>query len=80
MPNDTNPNCYQQGGVGLRSTSAYFRPLNFNTEVPIVTRTDIADAMRKLEAHEREHVTEKSHVLGHSDTVDAQVAKGRIIN
>ena len=28
----------------------------------IVTRTDIADAMRKLEAHEREHVAEKSHV------------------
>jgi integrase len=30
----------------------------------IVTHTDIADAMRKLEAHEREHVTEKSHVFG----------------
>jgi integrase len=54
----------------------------------IVTGTDIADAMRKLEAHEREHVTEKSHVFGHSDTVDGPlwttvdgpVAKGRIIN
>jgi hypothetical protein len=46
----------------------------------IVTRTDIADAMLKLEAHEREHVTEKSHVFGHSDTVDGPVAKGRIIN
>jgi hypothetical protein len=29
----------------------------------IVTHTDIADAMRKLEAHEREYVTEKSHVF-----------------
>jgi integrase len=46
----------------------------------IVTRTDIADAMLKLEAHEREHVTEKGHVFGHSDTVDGPVAKGRIIN
>lgn len=46
----------------------------------IVTRADIADAMRKLEAHEREHVTEKSHVFGHGDGVDGQVAKGRIIN
>ena len=46
----------------------------------IVTCTDIADAMLKLEAHEREHVTEKSHVIGHSDTIDGQVAKGRIIN
>jgi hypothetical protein len=41
--------------------------------------------IRKLEAHEREHVTEKSHVIGHGDGVDGQgvdgqVAKGRIIN
>jgi hypothetical protein len=27
-------NFFQQGGVGLKSTSAYFRPLNFNTKVP----------------------------------------------
>jgi len=46
----------------------------------IVTRTDIADAMHKLEAHEREHVTENSHVSGHGDTTDGQVAKGQIIN
>src|SRR5450755_1985358 len=46
----------------------------------IVTRTDIADAMRKLEAHEREHVTEKSHVFGHGDGMEGQVAMGRIIN
>ena len=32
----------------------------------IVTRTDISDAMRKLEAHERVHVTEKSRVLSAS--------------
>jgi integrase len=46
----------------------------------IVTRTDIADAMRKLEAHEREHVTEKSHVFGHSDSPDTKVAKPESIN
>lgn len=46
----------------------------------IVTRTDIADAMRKLETHEREHVTEDSHVLGHVDRQAAPVAKGQILN
>jgi integrase len=46
----------------------------------IVTRTDIADAMRKLEAHEREHVTEKSHVSGHGDALVGQVAKPESIN
>jgi len=46
----------------------------------IVTRTDIADAMRKLEAHEREHVTDKSHVFGHGDGKTAQVAKPQSIN
>lgn len=46
----------------------------------IVTRTDIADAMRKLEAHEREHVTQNSHVSGHGDASDGKVAKGQIIN
>jgi integrase len=46
----------------------------------IVTRTDIADAMRKLEAHEREHVTENRHVSGHGDAPAEQVAKPRSIN
>ena len=46
----------------------------------IVTRTDIADAMRKLEAYEREHVAEKSHVPGHSGTADGKVAKPQSIN
>ena len=46
----------------------------------IVTRTDIAEAMRKLEAHDHEHVTENSHVLGHVDVQSAPVAKGRILN
>jgi hypothetical protein len=31
-------------------------------------------------AHECEHVTEKSHVFGHGNGVDGQVAKGRVIN
>ena len=46
----------------------------------IVTRTDIADAMRKLEAHEREHVTENGHVSGHGDARVRQVAKPESIN
>jgi hypothetical protein len=46
----------------------------------IVTRTEIADAMRKLEAHEREHVTEKSHVFGSADSSNAKVAKPESIN
>jgi len=46
----------------------------------IVTRTDIADAIRKLEAHEREHVIDKSHVLGQGDTPKGQVAKLESIN
>src|SRR5439155_25842624 len=46
----------------------------------IVTRTDIADAMRKLEAHERQIVTEKSHVFGHGSAGNGQVAKPQAIN
>jgi integrase len=46
----------------------------------IVTRTDIADAMRKLEAHDREHATGNSHVYGHVDRASAPFAKPRIIN
>jgi hypothetical protein len=46
----------------------------------IVTRTDIADAMRKLEAHEREHVTEKGHVSGHVEGPKDQVAMPESIN
>ena len=46
----------------------------------IVTRTDIADAMRKLETHDREHATENGHVSGHGDDTDGQVAKTQIIN
>jgi len=46
----------------------------------IATRTDIADAMQKLEAHEREHVTKKSHVFGHSDSPNTKVAKPESIN
>ena len=46
----------------------------------VKTQSDIADAMRKLEAHEREHVTEKSHVFGHSDNPNTKVAKPESIN
>ena len=46
----------------------------------IVTRTDIADAMRKLEAHERDHVTENGHVFGHGEGPNAKVAKPESIN
>jgi len=46
----------------------------------IVTRTDIADAMLKLEAHEREHATENGHVFGHSDAKLDQVANPKSIN
>jgi len=60
--------------VSIVLTATYFE------RYAIVTRTDIADAMLKLEAHEREHVTEKGHVFSHTDSVDGQVAKGRIIN
>jgi integrase len=46
----------------------------------IVTRTDIADAMHKLETHEREQVTAKSHAFGHGDGPKEQVAKAESIN
>ena len=46
----------------------------------IVSQSDIADAMHKLEAHEREHVTEKSHLFGHSDSPNTEVAKPESIN
>ena len=35
----------------------------------IVTRTDIADAISKLEAHQRQDVTENNHVSGHADAL-----------
>jgi len=46
----------------------------------IVTRTDIADAMRKLQAHDRDPAAENVHVSGHGDAVDGQVAKSRTID
>ena len=52
-------------------------------EIPYMkgyTRTDIADAMRKLEAHERDHVTENGHVFGHGGGLNAKVAKPESIN
>ena len=46
----------------------------------VVTRTDIADAMGKLQAHERNTVTEKGPIFGHSDIPNAKVAKPESIN
>jgi hypothetical protein len=59
--------------LGTENTSAF-------DGYPIVTRTDIADAMRKLEAPEREHVTEKNNVFGHSDSTNTKIAKRESIN
>ena len=45
-----------------------------------MTETDIADAMRKLGTHEREHEIEDSHVFGHVERQAALVAKVQILN
>ena len=37
-------NFFKRGGVGLKSTSAYFRPLNFDSKVP---RKDAGDLLPK---------------------------------
>jgi predicted TIM-barrel fold metal-dependent hydrolase len=61
---------FQRGGVGLKSTSAYFRPLNFDTKVPrkdaesifkevIARKTPSEDRRRRLEDYLMTKVLQK---------------------
>jgi uncharacterized protein len=67
-------NFFQRGGVGLKSTSAYFRPLNFDTKVPrkdaeavfaevVARKTPSEDKRRHLEDYLMTKVLQKLNQL-----------------
>jgi hypothetical protein len=67
-------NFFQRGGVGLKSTSAYFRPLNFDTKIPrkdaeviftevVARKTPSEDKRRHLEDYLMTKVLQKLNQL-----------------
>lgn len=57
------------GGGGVIQRTGGWEMRSVSSATPsFVTRTDIADAMRKLEALERDYGTENSHVSSHGNT------------